>query len=290
MVVILLPCTGVMSVAFNVTSGVIPASIEFTSILNKIDHGPIHFVKLTRDHTQLACVTKEPPSKLKQLGLDPVVYPAWAVNTFERKIKARASKSFETGTSSSGCWVVVPAASTELDSFKKAYVRVKSITDEIGRILDKHGIKTKPSIGYMANEVTVEGHHSFVNARPPNTEADIARFAALIVDLEAINVSASNIKAEVEMAAKRIDEKKKSELANKALLESLGIDHIDRDHDCTGFRCLTRHQLTVYPVPGATLDPEKVLKGLGISHFDQPKIETRPGGVLVITYEIDSSD
>lgn len=276
-------------IAINVTNGVPQDLAKFSSALNKIDHGPVHFVKLTRDNVQLACVLKEPPSKLEEVGLRPRIYPLWAVKAFEQGIRARSKKSYVAVASIDMYRVIVPSASTEIESFKRAYNQAEAKMDEIGRVLNKHGFNPSSKIYYDANEISVVGYHS-INVSYPRTETDVAKFVDLIVDLDAIHVDTKPIKSQIDEVAQRIEKNKMAELENKARLESLGIDHIERDHDCTRFRCLTRYRVTVYPRPGAVLDPEKVLKGLDISTFYNPKVETRPNGVLVVTYEIDSSD
>lgn len=280
--------------AFNITNGVSPALSEFTSVLGKIgNHEPIHLIKLTRDHFQLACVAK---GNLAAAGLDLKMEPAWTVNEFDKKIKVRATKSFSSNVNVRGCQIVVPSESTEIGDFQRAFAKAKDLIGGVEAVMVKHGFRVKSRVTFGISEVEATGTCLFLDSNNLlKTESDVARMSGLIVDLEKISVNTSALKSELELVAERFEKITQSEMKNKALLASLGIDHIEHNSGCTGFRCLTGHEFLIHPVPGTTLDINKILKShndLGI-HFmeqDKPKIATLPNGAISISYDIDSSD
>ncbi|MFA6233839.1 MAG: hypothetical protein WC824_06575 [Bacteroidota bacterium] len=282
--------------AFTVTAGVKKAETEFLSILGKLDeHGPIHYVSITQNHEQLACTTKYHSSQLEKAGLKPTKLPAWSVSAFDEAIRTKSKKQFYVGADLQECWVMIPCASTKLEDYRKAAIHVKTLMGNIEPVLKKHGFQAQRQVNYRTKEIICLGKFRFPTLKYPITDEDVARWTALALDLDTLSVDTSEIKTEMESFAKRLEAVRQRDLNDKALLKSLGIDHIEHNRNCSSFRCLTGHQFEIFPIPGTTLDVEKILKergelGIDYSQMNRPNIELNPNGVLSISYEIDSSD
>lgn len=216
------------------------------------------------------------------------------VNTFDKDSKARASGSVGAWLATNHCSLKIPSVSTLYEDYLKAYITAKTRAAEIQEVLAQHGIRTKPRIRYEAELVAAVGDLPYERLKI-DTETDMVRVLKLALDLEKIQVNVSQIRAEVDRIAQRFENERQREITNKALLSSLGIDHIDHNEGCSGYRCLTGHLFMIYPIPGITLDVDRVMEaryklGMNYMETDPFKIELLPDGVLKVTYEIDSSD